>query len=388
MKIVVFGLGYVGMSNAVLLAQHNLVIGIDLCEEKVEKVNQGKNPIVDEDIDYFLSNKRLNLSASTDSTNCLIDADYAIISIPTDYDIDTNSFNTLSVEKTIRDILIINPHICIIIKSTIPVGYSKKLRKKFKSEKIIFCPEFLREGKALYDNLYPSRIIIGDKSDVAKDFVNLIKEGAIKKNIETLFTENCEAESIKLFSNTYLAMRIAFFNELDSFALAQGLNAFQIIKGVSLDNRIGAGYNNPSFGYGGYCLPKDTKQLLSNYDLIPQNLIRAIVDANKTRKDFLSNLILKNSPKTIGIFRLVMKIGSSNFRKSSIQGIMKRIKDKGIKIIVYEPLLQENIYFGCRVEKKIEIFFKDSDLILTNRMVPELLNVKEKVFTRDLFGSD
>ncbi len=378
-------MGYVGLSNAVLLAQHNEVIGVDISKQRVHALNNRKSPIIDMEISQFLTERELNLEASTDFKASINQADYVIVSTPTNYDEKTNFFDTSSVEEVISNVVKIEPEACIIVKSTIPVGFIDTLRAKFKTKAIIFSPEFLREGSALHDNLFPSRIIVGDKSNRGKIFANLLKQGAIKKDVEVLFTGRREAEAIKLFSNTYLAMRVAFFNELDSFALTGEMNSREIINGVSLDPRIGNHYNNPSFGYGGYCLPKDTKQLLANYANVPQNIIRAIVDANSTRKDFLADEIIKKRPAVVGIYRLVMKTGSNNFRQSSIQGIMKRIKAKGIEVVVYEPGLKESVFFNSRVETNLNLFKKRSDIILANRMIPDLADVESKVFTRDLF---
>ena len=388
MKIVVVGLGYVGMSNAVLLAQHNEVIGVDILPDRVSALNAGKSPIIDAELSRYLAEKKLNLSASTDLQDALVGADYVIVSTPTNYDEKTNFFDTSSVEAVIAQVTENEPNACIVIKSTIPVGYVEDLRERYETDAVLFSPEFLREGKALNDNLYPSRIIVGDQSKRAEIFAKLLTQGALKTDVEVLFTGAREADAIKLFSNTYLAMRVAFFNELDSYALAGNMNSRDIIDGVSLDPRIGNHYNNPSFGYGGYCLPKDTKQLLANYDAVPQNIIRAIVDANSTRKDFLADIILKKQPKKVGIYRLVMKAGSDNFRQSSIQGIMKRLKAKGIEVIVYEPELKEIKFFNSCVETDLVIFKSNVDIILANRMVSELVDVQEKVFTRDLFGAD
>ena len=388
MKIVVVGLGYVGLSNAVLLAQHNEVIGVDISQERVDALNARRSPIIDAELSEYLADKDLNLSASTDLLASIQGAEYVIVSTPTNYDEQTNFFDTSSVEAVIAQVIQGEPSACIVVKSTIPVGFVEDVRLRLKTEAVIFSPEFLREGKALYDNLYPSRIIVGEKSERAKAFANLLARCALKTDVELLFTGAREAEAIKLFSNTYLAMRVAFFNELDSYALAGEINSREIIEGVSLDPRIGNHYNNPSFGYGGYCLPKDTKQLLANYDAVPQNIIRAIVDANSTRKDFLADHIMKQQPKVVGIYRLVMKAGSDNFRQSSIQGIMKRIKAKGIEVIVYEPELTEVEFFNSRVERDLSAFKHTTDIVLANRMVRELEDVAEKVFTRDLFGAD
>jgi len=388
MKIIVVGLGYVGLSNAVLLAQHNEVIGVDISENRVDALNARKSPITDAELSNYLARKDLNLSATTDLKASLAGADYVIVSTPTNYDEKTNFFDTSSVEEIISQVIASEPNACIVIKSTIPVGFTDSVRERLDTDAVIFSPEFLREGRALYDNLFPSRIIVGEKSQRAKVFAELLAEGATKADVDLLFTGAREAEAIKLFSNTYLAMRVAFFNELDSYALAGDMNSAEIIKGVSLDPRIGDHYNNPSFGYGGYCLPKDTKQLLANYKAVPQNMIQAIVDANSTRKDFLADAIIRQKPKTVGVYRLVMKVGSDNFRQSSIQGIMKRIKAKGIEIIVYEPALQATEFFKSRVERDFSEFKRSVDIILTNRMLPELEDVAEKVFTRDLFGVD